>query len=192
MSEIEFSNTESLPKENGLSVMVDDATEIMRIAFQPDYTLEYLVLEISAILFVFPILLSVFLSLKEYDGFWVFMWVIVLIFLCGSAFYLLYQKRVLRCDVNKHDGTVEYFHGGVLGSSYDMKNTFFRVSNITGIEMKAYPGRHVVKFQINLILDTGERVYLSWANLNFSQCQRNAEQIRNFINPDLPLIAIDN
>jgi hypothetical protein len=191
MSDAKFSNDVSLSAGSGISVIADNSTETMRITFQPDYTPEYFLLEISAILLIFPPLLSVLLSFSGYEGRWVFMWVIVLIFLFGFALYGLYQKRVLRCGVNKRDGTVEYFRGGVLGTSYDVQNVFFRASNITGIEMKAYPGRRVVKFQINLVLDTGERFHLSWANLNFSECQRNAEKIRNFINPDLPLIAVD-
>ena len=192
MGETEFSNTEPLPKENGLSVMVDDGAGTAKIIFQPDHAPEYFLLCISLILIIVPPLMSTLFSVKTQDVSLVGLWVILFLFLGGSSLSMLYKKRFLHCIINKHNGTVEYFRGGILDSHYDVKKVSFHVSNITGIEMKSYPGRMVVKFQISLLLGSSkERLELSWASLSFSECQKNAETIRNFISSELPLVATD-
>jgi hypothetical protein len=190
MSDAKFSNYESLSKERGMSVIVDDATETMRIFLQPDYTLQYFLIFISVILTALTTLFLVYPPTKEVDADMV-MWVMTIIFLFGYSLYEIYQKRIVHCIITKPSGIIRYFRGGVLGSRFDEREIDCLISNITGFEMKRYPFSGRNRFQICAIINNKERLDLSGTYLSFSDCQMNAGIIQKFVNPDLPLIAVD-
>lgn len=83
-------------------------------------------------------------------------------------------------------------------TTFDEQRRQHRISQIQCLEMHRYVkgGQWswswfgVDTFQIFLLLDTGQRISLSPANLDFSECQGFTEYIRTFLGNEIAVQAI--
>ena len=67
----------------------------------------------------------------------------------------------------------------------------YDLTEIKQLEMERHVRRYIDQFRLGLLLDNGQRLYLSAKDLGFSECQDFAEKIRNFLGSEIPIKAID-
>ena len=101
--------------------------------------------------------------------------------------------RPIRCVIDSQNGKFHYTCGKVLWVNYNNKDISGNITEISHVEMK----RHILfwkwrnNFQIALLLNNHEILTLSDTTLDFEDCQKFAEKIRNFIGSEVPLKAIN-
>ncbi|MBI5936025.1 MAG: hypothetical protein HY867_20160 [Chloroflexi bacterium] len=123
-------------------------------------------------------------------------WIIILV-ACVLLALSLSTKRRVRCLADKNLGRVRYWRSGIMGSKINQKDIQFQVDQLKEVVMK----RHVLwwwrspfsgdTFQIGMTTKNGQWLELTSKYLDFSECQSIAEIIRNFIDPALPIKAVD-
>jgi hypothetical protein len=118
---------------------------------------------------------------------------------CAGLIYKIFNERAFTCTINKITGVINYHCSGVLMTTLDEQKVEHTISQIQQLEMQRYVkgGRWsgswfgADTFQIFLLLDKEQRLSLSPANLNFSECQDLTQQIRDFLGNEIPVKAID-
>lgn len=146
------------------------------------------------ILGAISILVGSFISLLIGSLFWVYCLIFLVVIL-----YKVFVARAFICIIDKTTGVIYYRRSGVLMTSIDEQKKEYPISQIKFLEMYRYVKGGplswswigVDTFQIFLLLDKGQRIPLSPANLDFSECQDFAEQIRNFLGNEILVKAID-
>lgn len=119
------------------------------------------------------------------------LWITLALFVWGAIFYSFMLIRKTRCLIDKPSGIVKYFRGGMFGTSLDESHTRFEIKDISAIEMKRYVQRYGDSFQVRLLVGVQMNFELTGKDLKFSTCQAYAEIIKDFINPALPITAVD-
>ncbi|MFZ5855485.1 MAG: hypothetical protein ACOYZ6_01515 [Chloroflexota bacterium] len=109
----------------------------------------------------------------------------------GVLFFVALLKRKMRSSFNKSTGVIQYFRGGLLGTTLDEHKSDHKIADVTWLEMRRYLRRYGDTFQILLSIGRWEKVELTGRSLSFSECQACSEIIRNFIDPALPIKAVD-
>ena len=164
-------------------IQIDNDSLVMLIDKSPFYFYE------SLIMLAFLVSFFYFKLTADANG-----WIVILL-VCGLLAFSLFTKRRVRCLVDKKAGKINYFRAGVLGSEFDQKDIQFSINQVKELVMK----RHIVRwsrwsgdtFQIAIALKNDRWLELTDKYLDFSECQSNAEIIRNFIDPTLPIKAED-
>jgi hypothetical protein len=103
----------------------------------------------------------------------------------------LFSNNQIACEMDTHLGSISYFRGGWAGLHWGRQNLTCKVGDVDHFEMQQYARRYGAVFQV--VMCVGSKRYpLSSANLGFAECQQYAELVRDFINPRLPICAVDN
>lgn len=106
-------------------------------------------------------------------------------------FFSLIFHRSIRCVIDKQTEEIHYLRGGVFGSRADRQDIFCEFADIWRLGMSKHVSRHSDTFQIILLLGDYRRLALSHSDLSFSQCQEFAEGIRDFLDLDIPIKALE-
>lgn len=161
-----------------MEITVQD--DLLTLHQKADYSISYVVLG-GAVFFTF-----VALSANS-----LMTWLIVIS--AGLAFsgYNLFRERDLSCTIDRRKGTVVAERGGILGTPHGSQTLQCHLADIRALEMQRYVGRGYDFFQIRFALTNNRYLNLSAANLGFGECHKVAEQIRQFLGPEIPLCAID-
>jgi hypothetical protein len=114
----------------------------------------------------------------------------------GLIFFVVFLQdletlRPIRCVIDKQTGRFDYTRGNVLWIKYKNQAISGNIVDISQVEMKRYVGKGADSFQIVLLLKNRERLLLSNTSLDFEDCQKFSEKIRNFIGSDVPIKAIN-
>ncbi|PKN93710.1 MAG: hypothetical protein CVU44_07800 [Chloroflexi bacterium HGW-Chloroflexi-6] len=175
--------------KNGVTVKLDvniESSQTLHLKHYPDF--------IWYILGIIGILGGAFISLLIDSLFWIYCVIFLVIIL-----YKIFFARAFTCSIDKTTGMIHYHRSGVLMTSFDEQIKEHSITQIQCLEMH----RHVKggqwswswfgvdTFQIFLLLDKEQRIPLSPANLDFSDCQDFTEQIRIFLGNEIPVKAIN-
>ena len=123
--------------------------------------------------------------------------IIYLLFYGAILIALFFQDlkilRPIRCVIDKQTGKFHYTSGKVLGLNYNNQDISGDIIEISQVEMKRHVnvGRRRDKLQIALLLNNHERLLLSDSTLDFEDCHKFSEKIRNFIGSEIPIKAIN-
>ncbi|GEM_PF-5131698 len=109
----------------------------------------------------------------------------------GVLIFYIYADRTINCTFNKQTGRIEVLVGGILDLPLIENKFVFRISEIKNFEMIRYTTRGRDRFQIGIMFENGERISISAKNLDFTGCQEYAEKIRDFLELDVPIKAVD-
>ena len=113
------------------------------------------------------------------------------VFFGGILFFVALSKRKVRSLFNKSTGVIQYFRGGLLGTTLNEHKSDYKIADVTWLEMRRYLRRYGDTFQILLSIGRWEKFELTGRSLNFSECQVGSELFRYFIDPALPIKAVD-
>jgi hypothetical protein len=100
-------------------------------------------------------------------------------------------QRPIRCIIDKQTQQIHYLREGVFGSQVDRQDIFCEFADIWRLGMKKHASRGSDTFQIILLLGDHRRLALSHSDLSFRQCQEFAEGIRDFLDLDIPIKALE-
>lgn len=100
----------------------------------------------------------------------------------------LVSRRPIRCVFDHQTGRFHYSRGGLLGLRFRRQDITGKISKIRHLEMQRHIRRGGDTFQIVLSFQD-KRFALSHDDLNFSECQKYAECIRDFLRMDIPIRA---
>ncbi len=103
----------------------------------------------------------------------------------------LNNLRPIRCVIDKETGQFHYTRGSILGINYNNQDISGGITDILQVEMKRHASRWKDKFQIILLLKNHKRLILSDRALDFEDCQKFTEKIRDFIGSEIRIKAID-
>jgi len=119
----------------------------------------------------------------------------------AGIIYKVFNERAFTCTINKKTDVINYHRSGVLMTTLDEQEKEYPISQIQRLEMHRYVkgGKWnlswsltgIDTFQVFLLLNNEQRVSLSPSNLDFSECQNVAEQVRDFLGNNLSVKAID-
>ena len=189
MNEDKFKLTLSPPMDkSGMTVKLEvniKGSQTLTLKHYPDF--------IWYILGAIGVLGGSFIALLIDPMFWVYCLILLAIIL-----YKVFLARAFTCIIDKTTGIIHYHCSGVLMTSFEEQKEEHLISQIQCLEMYRYVkgGQWswswfgVDTFQISLLLDKGQKIPLSPANLDFSECQNFTEQIRNFLGNEIPVKAI--
>lgn len=135
----------------------------------------------------FIILLSLTVILAYFGPSFPFLSAIVSVFL----FFVMIAQRSMRCIIDKQTQQIHHLRGGVFGSQVDRQDIFCEFADIWRLGMSKHVSRGSDTFQIILQLSDYKRITLSHSDLSFSQCQEFAEGIRDFLDLDIPIKALE-
>lgn len=116
--------------------------------------------------------------------------IVAFILLIITVVDLLTQNEIT-CKINKTTQEVAYKRKDILGDHLGFQELQFPISEARQLEMHRYVRRGGDSFQIQLGLLTSESLPLTGKDLSFSECQDYTEQIRMFLGPDIPVVAMD-
>lgn len=116
--------------------------------------------------------------------------IVAFILLIITVVDLLTQNEIT-CKINKTTQEVAYKRKDILGDHLGFQVLQFPISDIQQIEMRRHPSRRRDTFQICFAVNPTESLPLTGKDLSFSECQDYAEQIRMFLGPEIPVVAMD-
>lgn len=105
--------------------------------------------------------------------------------------YELFTSRQIRCELDTLRQTVEYTRFGWAGLPWGRQEITCQMGDIAQIELQRHIRSGGDTFQVVLWLFGFKRYNLTHDDLTFSECQRLAELIRDFVDPELPISAVD-
>jgi hypothetical protein len=152
-------------------------SHILRIEHTPNQFILVCVLLLIA--------LTGWLAYQKSDGM-----VYSILFLIVFLFELIAQ-RPIHCVMDKQNRKFHYTRGGILGLPFKRQEVFGSFNDIGHFDMKQHMKRGRDAFQILLWLRGFEKYPLSHNDLSFRECQEATEKIRGFVDPHLPIGALD-
>jgi len=176
-------NSSRMEGPSHLRVLVNSDSSVMSVEVHPDFSLSLLGCIGLVFLTLFGFLIEEAVSLVMFIVFDIVFWV-------GLA-HSVFVRRKIHCSINKITGSVRYYRGGVINTKFDESETNIKIADVTGIELMRYIRKYGDTFQILLTYKRLEKMELTGRNLSFSECQTYSEKIRNFIDPALPIKAMD-
>lgn len=166
-----------------LRIRVNSVSSEMLIEYSPDFGFNLIGLILLTLIMPFLFLIPENSELIMTIAFALVLWLVL-------VFYA-FAKRKIRCAINKQTGVILYSRGGFFNTKFDEIESKFKIADVTNVEMIRHIRRHGDAFQIALKIKSWEEIELTGRSLNFSECQAYSEKIRNFIDPALPIKAID-
>ena len=103
----------------------------------------------------------------------------------------LSAQRPIRCVMDKQTRKFQYTRGGILGLPFKRQEVSGSFNDIGHFDMKQHMKRGRDAFQILLWLRGFKKHPLSHDDLSFRECQEATEKIRKFVDPHLPIGALD-
>ena len=175
--------TKNIADFHSLRIQISPDPSTMLIEVTPDFSFNYIAL-------IGLVFLTIFFFVIE-DGLALVTLLLVELIFGGMLAYSIFTKRKIRCSINKTIGNIHYFRGGILNTKFDESESSYKIADATSLEMKRYVRRYGDTFQVLLSIRQWEKIELTGSGLNFAECQTYAEKIRNFIDPALPIKAVD-
>lgn len=108
-----------------------------------------------------------------------------------AAMIDLFTQNEITCKINKVTEEVEYKRKNISGEYSGFQGLQFSLNDIRQLEMHRQTSRWSDTFQICFAVNSTERLPISGKDLSFSECQNYAEQIRMFLGPEIPVVAVD-
>lgn len=105
--------------------------------------------------------------------------------------YEHFTRRKISCEINKQSNRIVYDIDGWAGTSWNRQHMTCNFAKVGHFEMQRHIRRGGDSFQVVLWLRGFKKYPLSHTDLRFSECQRMAELIRDFIDPKIPISAED-
>lgn len=183
--EQEFKNkrTETANFDTSLRIQINADSSVMLVENNPDFIFSYIGLIGLSILTILIFFIQDVANVITAIIFDLLFW--------GMLVYSIFTRRKIICSINKSTSRVHYFRGGVFNTKFDESKANHALADVTRVEMARYIRRYGDTFQVILKIKRWERLELTARNLSFSDCQSYAEKIRNFIDPALPIKAVD-
>jgi len=175
--------SEKIVDEEAIRIRITLDSSKMVIEADPHFALIYIII----VVFLFLTVL-IFSSLDAND---LPLWTFLGLIMWGVFIVFIFTTRKFRCLINKATGNVRYFRGGILATKIDESISNFEIKDITSIEMKRFVQRYGDTFQVRLLVGSQTSFELTGKDLKFSKCQSYAEIIKDFIDPALPIKAVD-
>lgn len=173
----------SILESHSIKIQTNADSSIMQIDVTPEFSFIYIGLVAMSFL---TILFFINPSVDEQVE-----WFILGLILWGILISSVVNLRKNVFLLNKTTGNIQHFRAGILNTGFDESNSNYSLANVTAVQMKRHVQRYGDTFQVCLLVREHQRVDVTLRNLNFSECQSNAEIIRDFIDSALPITAVD-
>lgn len=175
-----------LKQPHSLTIGIDENAGTMTISINPDYSGEVIGFLFSLLFWIVSIIL---INEVGFTG-QTFGLLFGLTIILGTVFYNAYSKRAIHCVAKKNFQIFQYHHGGLFGSRFQAVDLQISYSRITSFEIHRHVAKWADKYQLFAILANKEKIDLT-GRMSFAESQSSTEKIRNFINPQLPIKAVD-
>ena len=184
-------NLELDSNPHSFTIRIDGGSSTMIVSSRPNYKRDIFgFFLIIVILVVFLLVIGNLSNQKIYDSH-IVVGILIGLLLAIVLFSVL-NRRIFYCSLCKRTGVGHYYRSGLMGSGFMQKEFNFQLSDMDHLESRSQRTRNLTQFQVFAVMKNGLRINLSDAGLDYSQCQDYIDQIRDFLDPNLKIIQVDD